>query len=76
MCALGVILYELCSLRKPFVGTNEEELYKKVREGKPFIISSIPRQLMTIIQGLLCKDPARRLSCQDLFNMEYLRSKA
>ena len=43
MWALGVILYELCSLRKPFVGTNEEELYKKVREGKPFIISTIPR---------------------------------
>ena len=39
MWALGVILYEMCALRKPFVAANEEELYKKIRETKP---SNIP----------------------------------
>ena len=34
MWALGVILYEMCALRKPFIAQNEEELYKKVRETK------------------------------------------
>ena len=39
MWALGVILYEMCALRKPFIAQNEEELYKKVRETKQ---ASIP----------------------------------
>ena len=43
MWALGVILYEMCALRKPFVAANESELYKKVRESKPTTISYLSR---------------------------------
>lgn len=43
MWALGIILYEMCALRKPFVAGNEAELYKKVKEAKPATISSVPR---------------------------------
>ena len=73
MWALGVILYEMCSLRKPFIASNEEELYRKVRETKPSTIPQISRQLMQIIFALLSKEPARRPTVRDLFNNEFLR---
>ena len=43
MWALGVILYEMCALRKPFVAQNEKELYKKIREGKIANLGTIPK---------------------------------
>ena len=43
MWAIGVILYEMCALRKPFVAENEEELYKKVRQAKPVAIRTVSR---------------------------------
>ena len=41
MWALGVILYELCSLRKPFTAPNVQALYKKVKEARPNTIPNI-----------------------------------
>ena len=76
MWAIGVILYEMCALRKPFVAANEVELYKKVKEAKASTIPYLPRQLMQIIQSLLSKEPTKRPSIRDLFDNEYLRSKA
>ena len=72
--ALGIILFELCSLRKPFNGENEEELYKNVREAKPQNIPSISRSLMQLIFNLLHKDPNRRPSTKDIFEMNFIRS--
>lgn len=43
MWALGVILYEMCALRKPFIAQNENELYKKIKEAKITTIGTIPR---------------------------------
>ena len=33
--SLGVILYELCALQKPFLANDPEELYQKIRNDKP-----------------------------------------
>lgn len=43
MWAIGVILYEMCALRKPFVAENEDDLYKKVRKAKPATIKTVSR---------------------------------
>lgn len=34
MWSLGVILYELCTFEKPFLGTNMEELKEKIQKNK------------------------------------------
>ena len=76
MWALGIILYEMCALRKPFLGSNEAELYKKIKDQKPSKIPQISQQLIQIILSLLSKEPSKRPSIRDLFDMEFLRSKA
>ena len=76
MWALGVILYELCSLRKPFSAANAQALYKKVKEARPHTIPNISHQLMQVILRLLSKDPAKRPTARDLLDSDFLRSKA
>ena len=58
--AIGVILYELCALRKPFSGENQTELYQRISNDKIYHIKSISNDLMSLINRMLQKDPNRR----------------
>jgi NIMA (never in mitosis gene a)-related kinase len=48
--ALGVILYELCALKKPFLGANEEDLYIKIRDDKISPIPNLSKDLMDLLE--------------------------
>ena len=76
MWALGVILYEMCALNKPFVGEDVDELYKNILEGKPASIRVISRELMQVIMALLSKDSSKRPSVSELLNKDFIRTKA
>ena len=43
--ALGVILYELYTLRKPFLAKNQDELYKLIKNEKPAPIPKISHEM-------------------------------
>jgi serine/threonine-protein kinase len=62
--ALGVILYELLTGRKPFVGSNSDEVRLQVREADPprptTARPGLDRSLETIVLKCLDKEPARR----------------
>jgi serine/threonine protein kinase len=64
--ALGVILYELLTKRKPFFGRDSQEVFKEIceREPKPLrqLAPQVDRTLERIVQTCLQKDPAERYS--------------
>jgi serine/threonine protein kinase len=64
--ALGVMLYELLTGQRPFVGSNGEEIRRQVREADPprarTVRPGLDRSLETIVLKCLDKEPARRYS--------------
>ena len=74
--ALGVIFYELCALRKPFVGQNETELYESISNKKIATIHNLSTDLMSLLKSMLNKEPARRPTVRQIIDSDYIRSKA
>lgn len=74
--ALGVILYELCALKKPFVAANETELYQKITNDKVAPIPRLNADLMGLINRLLNKNPSKRPTVRQIIDSDYVRNKA
>ena len=62
--SLGVVLYELLSLRRPFEGGTSNEIISQIREREPKALRSVaplvPRDLELICATAMAKDPAQR----------------
>ncbi len=62
--SLGVSLFESCTLRRPFIGGNRQELYQAISQQEPpsprSINSKIPKDLSAIILTAIDKDRNRR----------------
>jgi serine/threonine protein kinase len=75
MWALGVILYEIISLKRPFKGNSMKELMNNIvtaqYEATPDIYS---KELRDIVTGLLTLDPAKRPSLKELFSNPYIKN--
>ena len=63
MWSLGVLLYEMCALKPPFGGASLHILALQIVRG---VFSPLPAHYSTslknVIQSLLVKDPAKRLT--------------
>ena len=72
--SLGVVLYELITLNKPFDSESQMGLFMKILKGKPAPINntikhSYSQKLINlIIDNLLDKDPLTRYSIQQTIN--------
>jgi NIMA (never in mitosis gene a)-related kinase len=70
--ALGCILYELCTLKKPFEADNLLGLVFKIVTDKPAAIPSTrpySKEIRQLIEMLLEKDPKNRPSIADILQM-------
>ena len=62
--SLGATLYELLTLERPFTGVSTQEILRAVREHEPRhpgrLNSEVPRDLATVCQTAMAKEPHRR----------------
>lgn len=72
--SLGVILYELMSLKKPFTGNGMRELIDRAISGK---FQPLPNHyspaLIQLCTAMLCVDPKQRPSIKTIFQNEAMR---
>jgi serine/threonine protein kinase len=75
MWALGVLLYEVMALKRPFSGKNMDELIDNILHGRrqplPAIYSA---ELCSIVNQLLALEPAQRPSLRQLFHQPFVRN--
>lgn len=74
--ALGVILYECCSLRHPFDARHQAALIMKIIQAAvPALSAELPAELAGLTMWLLVKDPVARASTRDILNETHIRDK-
>jgi NIMA (never in mitosis gene a)-related kinase len=74
--SLGCILYELCTLRRPFDAGNLNHLIIQIIRGRqPPITGAFSPQLRSLVDLLLAKDPARRPSAREILAMPIIRAR-
>jgi hypothetical protein len=72
MWALGVTLYYLATGQDPFDFSNAKtfgNIFDIIRDKKPRKLNTTNQQLNNLVNGLLVKDPNRRLSGDQVINM-------
>lgn len=72
--ALGVVLYELCALRRPFEGTNLLNLvYKIVKERAEPVTNLYSKELNALIERMLDKDEHTRITIKDIYSYNFIQ---
>jgi WD40 repeat protein len=75
--SLGVILYEVLTLRRPFDGKNLQQVVYEICFKEPIppqkLNHKVPRDLVTICQKALEKDPQKRYQTAAEFEADLLR---
>ena len=73
---IGCIVYELCTLRRPFQGRTLIEFYKKLCEGNiERIEHCYSDELWKMILMLLERDITKRVNCNEFLNSELIKKK-
>jgi len=84
LCSLGLILFELVTLRRPFTGRTTMELLEQAAAGAHETIAhahgeAIPRELAAIVERAISRDPSDRYADVNAFAHDlrrYLRGDA
>ncbi|XP_030639021.1 serine/threonine-protein kinase Nek11 [Chanos chanos] len=71
--SLGCILYEMCCLEHAFEGHNFLSVVMKIVEGSsPCLPDTYSRELNSIMQSMLEKDPLSRISAADALRTKFI----
>ena len=74
--SIGCIIYEICTLRPPFRGTNLRDLYNNIKKGFYMPIGyNYSNDLKKIISLLLVVDPKNRMNTEQIINSEIIQKK-
>jgi serine/threonine protein kinase len=73
MWALGVLLYEVMALKRPFSGKNMDELIENILNGRRQPLPAVySPELCSIVNQLLSLSPADRPSLRQLFKQPFV----
>ena len=70
--SLGTLCYEMLVGHMAFSGTSMKELFQKVKQGTYFLPTNLSEEVVSFIEGMLQKDPKKRLSAHDLLKHDFL----
>uniref|UniRef100_A0A7S1AH39 non-specific serine/threonine protein kinase n=1 Tax=Noctiluca scintillans TaxID=2966 RepID=A0A7S1AH39_NOCSC len=71
--ALGVILYEMCTLETPFPGSNTLTVVIRIIEGRPRELPLTHAGLRDVCRGLLQVTPRFRMTADDVLTLPLVR---
>jgi serine/threonine protein kinase len=69
--SLGALLYEMLTGLPPLYNNNREEMYSNIVSCEPSYPNYLSRESVSLLKGLLCKDPNRRLGSK--FGVEEIK---
>ena len=70
--SLGTICYQMLIGKTVFDAEDMEELIEKVEKGTYVIPTSVSRELISFLNGMLQYDSSKRLSCEQLAKHDFL----
>lgn len=69
--SLGALLYEMLTGLPPLYNNSREEMYANIVSREPSYPNYLSREAVTLLKGLLCKDPNKRLGSK--FGVEEIK---
>lgn len=75
--SLGIVLYEMCALKHPFIGRTTKEVMENIVKSKsPMIPKYYDLDLQKIVRMMLEKDPEKRPNINDIFSLPLIKYKS
>jgi len=72
--SLGVLLYEILALKRPFTATNMKGLMAKVMNGEyPPLPDKYSKQFRDVVKFILVTDANKRPSIAEVFELDYIK---
>jgi len=73
--SVGVLLYEMCALKRPYTAQNMRGLMEKVLEGKfpPIPQEKYSKKMQDLVVFILERDPDKRPSIADILQHDYMK---
>ena len=72
--SLGILLYMLTVGQLPFIAENHQLLFEKIRSANLMFPSNMSKELIDLIQSLLCLNPEKRCALQSVLNHPWMQS--
>ena len=72
--SLGAICYQMLIGKCAFDAEDMDELVDKVEGGKYNVPTSLSTEVVSFLNGMLQYEPKERLTCEELYNHQFLRN--